>query len=171
MAGDSRWAPSRIVALDRGPADMAELREFCELWRVGDEAFWPFDSVTEALGRQGVFGLVAKAGDDPSWLGVVLCQAGDYSADVLYLFVKTEARGLGIGYALLTALMAELQQRPRLEALFLEVRVGNVAARNLYESLGMREIGRRKGYYRGREDALVMRLDLLPESSSRPGGP
>lgn len=42
--------------------------------------------------------------------------------------------------------------------LYLEVRESNAAARALYERLGFRPIGRRKGYYsRPREDALVLR--------------
>lgn len=44
-------------------------------------------------------------------------------------------------------------------SLWLEVRVGNLAARNLYAKLGFDEVGRRKAYYPaegGREDAVVM---------------
>lgn len=42
--------------------------------------------------------------------------------------------------------------------LYLEVRESNAAARALYQGLGFRPIGRRKGYYsRPREDALVLR--------------
>ena len=47
-------------------------------------------------------------------------------------------------------------------ALFLEVRAGNVAAIQLYENLGFNQVGERPNYYAtpwGREDALVYALD------------
>ncbi|MBI3140749.1 MAG: ribosomal protein S18-alanine N-acetyltransferase [Rhodocyclales bacterium] len=47
--------------------------------------------------------------------------------------------------------------------LFLEVRPSNEAGIGLYRRLGFEQIGRRRGYYpaaRGREDAVVMAVDL-----------
>ena len=41
-------------------------------------------------------------------------------------------------------------------ALTLEVRVGNVAAIQLYERFGFAPAGIRKRYYEGRDDAIVM---------------
>jgi [ribosomal protein S18]-alanine N-acetyltransferase len=49
---------------------------------------------------------------------------------------------------------------------FLEVRPSNAPAISLYHDEGFNEIGRRPRYYPardGREDALVMALELLPE--------
>lgn len=52
--------------------------------------------------------------------------------------------------------------------LWLEVRVGNVRARQVYESHGYRPVGQRKNYYPDtngqREDALVMSLRLREAS-------
>ncbi|MFT5139450.1 MAG: ribosomal-protein-alanine N-acetyltransferase [Lysobacterales bacterium] len=48
--------------------------------------------------------------------------------------------------------------------MFLEVRPSNVDAGHLYRHRGFEEVGMRPAYYqadKGREDALVMRLDLL----------
>lgn len=43
----------------------------------------------------------------------------------------------------------------------LEVRPSNVAARDLYESFGFRETGRRRGYYEdSREDAILLSLSF-----------
>ena len=49
------------------------------------------------------------------------------------------------------------------EWLWLEVRVSNVRARQVYEQHGYRRVGVRKNYYpadQGREDAVVMSLKL-----------
>ncbi|TQF76591.1 ribosomal-protein-alanine acetyltransferase, partial [Elioraea sp. Yellowstone] len=48
--------------------------------------------------------------------------------------------------------------------LFLEVAVGNAAARRLYGRLGFREVGQRRGYYPDGADALVLALALSPPS-------
>jgi ribosomal-protein-alanine N-acetyltransferase len=58
-----------------------------------------------------------------------------------------------------------------MEALFLEVRPSNPNAIALYQSEGFVTVGRRKGYYQasgGREDALVLRLDLAEGASQPP---
>jgi ribosomal-protein-alanine N-acetyltransferase len=52
---------------------------------------------------------------------------------------------------------------------FLEVRPSNLAAVQLYQTLGFNEIGVRRGYYptpRGHEDAQVMALDLRQDSAA-----
>jgi ribosomal-protein-alanine N-acetyltransferase len=42
----------------------------------------------------------------------------------------------------------------------LEVRPGNASALALYRRFGFAEIGRRRAYYHGKEDAIVMARDL-----------
>ena len=64
-------------------------------------------------------------------------------------------RRRGVARRLLWSALHASGQEP-VERAFLEVRAGNHAALALYESLGFRVVGRRKGYYRDGEDALVM---------------
>ena len=69
---------------------------------------------------------------------------------------KHECRGCRLAEQLLayTALQADLEG---LEYMILEVRVSNEAARRLYERLGFRQVGVRRGYYTDtREDALLL---------------
>ena len=68
----------------------------------------------------------------------------------------------GFGRQLMAHLF-EIARGHRLQTLFLEVRLSNEPAKRLYQGLGFETIGQRRGYYPtddGREDALVMRLDL-----------
>jgi [ribosomal protein S18]-alanine N-acetyltransferase len=66
-------------------------------------------------------------------------------------------RRRGLGRRLLEVVLA-LMPEVGVRELFLEVRVSNEAARQLYEAYGFAEVGRRKNYYdRPREDALVLR--------------
>lgn len=69
-------------------------------------------------------------------------------------------RHSGIGCRLLTALI-ETAKQTNSEAVFLEVRESNFAARGLYEKCGFQQTGRRKSYYSNPlEDAIIYRLSL-----------
>ena len=76
------------------------------------------------------------------------------------LAVHAEVRRQGVGAQLLDGAIAAVRTA-RVEALYLEVRDSNAAARALYASRGFVEVGRRREYYRRpKEDALVLRLEL-----------
>jgi [ribosomal protein S18]-alanine N-acetyltransferase len=70
--------------------------------------------------------------------------------------VRPEYRRRGYARALIGAALAAY---PNASHVHLEVRPTNVAALDLYESLGFRTTGRRPRYY-GDEDALLMTLNL-----------
>jgi [ribosomal protein S18]-alanine N-acetyltransferase len=97
-----------------------------------------------------------------------LLAAGGGQADVLTMAVAEDRWGEGIGAALLSGLLAEAARR-RCKEVFLEVRVDNPRAQNLYRRHGFTEIGLRRGYYQpSGTDALVMRRVL--ESAKGPAG-
>jgi len=74
--------------------------------------------------------------------------------------VRAECRSKGFGRCLVEYALREGRNRGATRVL-LEVRSGNVAARQLYESLGFTTIGLRRAYYSEPvEDALVLARDL-----------
>ncbi len=78
---------------------------------------------------------------------------------ILNLAVKPEHRRKGIARALLKNVFDSDEIKP-CRFVYLEVRVSNYPARNLYKSFGFKEIGLRKGYYYNPvEDAVVMLLE------------
>jgi ribosomal-protein-alanine N-acetyltransferase len=81
-------------------------------------------------------------------------------AHITSVTVRDRFRGRGLGRQLTRYLLdVAVQAGARLATL--EVRETNTTARNLYTSLGFRQIGRRKGYYpTSGEDAIVMLLEL-----------
>ena len=91
--------------------------------------------------------------------GFVIARVAGDEAEILTLAVAPEARGQGLGRALLNAAIVEAQRRGA-GAIFLEVGTDNPAALALYAGLGFANVGSRKGYYGGR-DASLLRL-LLP---------
>ncbi len=94
--------------------------------------------------------------------GVLSTGAGE--AHILNVCVAPQHQGQGHGRYLIGRLI-DLARWHRAERVFLEVRPSNPGAIHLYDSMGFNEIGRRPRYYpahKGREDAIVMALELLP---------
>jgi [ribosomal protein S18]-alanine N-acetyltransferase len=105
----------------------------CKTWRLGAELL-------------GYFVLAAAAGE----------------AHLLNLSVAQSRQKSGHGTALLRESLA-LARKLGTVILFLEVRPSNLAAQALYRRFGFRQAGVRRNYYpshSGREDALVLRLEL-----------
>ncbi|GAB3098443.1 ribosomal protein S18-alanine N-acetyltransferase [Lysobacter terrae] len=120
----------------------------------------------------GIFRDCLRA-DYPAWIahhegrivGYFLMSIAAGEAHVLNICVAPEMQGLGHGRRLLHALL-QLARGRGVARVFLEVRPSNGNAIALYHDEGFNEIGRRPRYYPakdGREDALVMAMELLPE--------
>ncbi len=74
--------------------------------------------------------------------------------------IAPEYRCKGLGESLIRSVM-KIMISNGMERMTLEVRVSNLAARNLYKRLGFVTAGVRKGYYAdNREDALIMWAEL-----------
>lgn len=81
-------------------------------------------------------------------------------AHVTNIAVKDTYRGRKLGERLLRELMKTSAFLGAIR-ITLEVRTSNYVAQNLYEKLGFRSVGVRRGYYTdNREDAVVMWADL-----------
>ncbi len=92
--------------------------------------------------------------------GIMSLGAGE--GHILNLCVNPEYRAQGLGRYMLDHLLAYARSH-RTRVAVLEVRCSNAPALALYEAMGFRKIGVRKGYYPafgGREDALVFMLKL-----------
>lgn len=92
--------------------------------------------------------------------GKIVAYAGAWvsfnQAEVMSVAVEPSLRGKGIGTILFGKLIEEVKLRGA-TAITLEVRPSNTAAIKLYESFGLKSVGRRRGYYIDNgEDALIM---------------
>ncbi|MGY3265982.1 MULTISPECIES: ribosomal protein S18-alanine N-acetyltransferase [unclassified Lysobacter] len=96
--------------------------------------------------------------------GYFLLSLAAGEAHVLNICVAPEFQGQGHGRRLLRSLV-QLGRSRGAQRIFLEVRPSNRGAIKLYDEEGFNEIGRRPRYYPardGREDAIVMAMELLP---------
>jgi ribosomal-protein-alanine N-acetyltransferase len=79
--------------------------------------------------------------------------------DILTITVDEKYRRHGIGREFLKRLI-DWSRNQKVEAIMLEVRIGNDAAQPLYTSNGFYPLNTRKDYYGPGLSALVMRKDL-----------
>ena len=124
---------------------------------------WSRDVFSLQLALSNVFGLFCPAG------GTILVRVAADEAEILTLAVSPEVRRGGIG----SALVGDATTRAAAmgaAVVFLEVSVGNSAARLLYNRAGFVEAGIRPRYYSDNSDALVLRLDLDPGQAARAAG-
>ncbi|WP_067799288.1 ribosomal protein S18-alanine N-acetyltransferase [Actinomadura formosensis] len=105
---------------------------------------------------------VVAEGPGGEIVGYAGLAAAGGQADVQTIGVRADHRKNGIGAALLTELLDEAVRRGS-EAVFLEVRADNDAARRLYERFGFARVGLRKRYYQpSNVDAIVMSRRFTP---------
>jgi ribosomal-protein-alanine N-acetyltransferase len=93
-------------------------------------------------------------------VGYVLFWLLPEEVDIHNIAVHRDFRRHGIGQALLQRVLEQARERNS-SRVTLEVRISNIIAQRLYESVGFMAKGIRKGYYSDDgEDALVMTLEL-----------
>jgi ribosomal-protein-alanine N-acetyltransferase len=142
------------------PATPAEAAAMAQAHAGAFDPPWREEDFEDLLEGAGIYGFVAR---NTVALGVILCRVAADEMEVLTLGVTGEARRRGVARALMTAGLGAARQAGA-AACFLEVAVDNPGAIALYESLGFRRAGLRRGYYdrgaAGLTDALVMRREL-----------
>ena len=131
---------------DLPPVMEAELAAYDHPWTEG---------IFRDCLRVGYSCWVCERGEHLIGHGVMSVAAGE--AHILNLCITPAWQGEGLGRRLLERLLGIAIQR-HADTAFLEVRPSNDKAIGLYESVGFREVGRRRDYYTnrvGREDAVV----------------
>jgi ribosomal-protein-alanine N-acetyltransferase len=147
------------------PADLDAVLAL-ELELFGEES-WSRPMLEGELAQQPASRHYLVAQQAGMLIGYAGLLAAGIQADVVTIAVTGSRQGQGTGAALLAALLAEARRR-RCREVFLEVRVDNLRAQQLYRSRGFAEIGVRRGYYQpSGADALVMRLDLAATAGAR----
>lgn len=141
------------------PARAEDLERITRLEDAAFEDSWPRDLLDYELTHTRTFLLVASQGDDAPLPGYVLFHHVAGEAELLRLAVDPPERRRGIGRLLVEHGLERLRQA-NVRVCFLEVRMNNEPAIQLYKGLGFQRVGRRRGYYRDGADALILSLTL-----------
>ena len=150
--------PGALTVRDAGARDLAA----CARWaREAGVPSWTRATLATCL-KNAQYRLFAAERAGRS-IGFALARG---AADELELFVlavdAAERRG-GVGRALWGAVLG-FAERGRAVRIGLEVRASNQGARNFYGRMGLRPVGHRRQYYADGQDAVLMCLELPPQS-------
>jgi [ribosomal protein S18]-alanine N-acetyltransferase len=115
---------------------------------------WTRDHFLDEMRSSFGFPLVAHTSDG-SLAGYLCLKLVLDEAEILDVAVSDSLRGRGIGRILVECALGFCRRRDA-RVVSLEVRASNHPAIALYQRLGFRESGRRKGYYENGEDAILM---------------
>lgn len=106
------------------------------------------------VGHRPFLSLVAEM--DGKIVGYIFYSLAADEMELLTVAVDEAYRRRGIARLLIEAMIIDAGSCD-VRAIFLEVRVSNIAAQDLYSSLGFNKIAMRPGYYvDNKEDAIVM---------------
>jgi len=141
------------------PMTEADLRRVLEIEKNIYAFPWTLGNFRDSI-RAGYACWVYREGRHLIGYAVLVIAADE--AHLLNLSVAAHAQNRGHGRRLLGNVI-EITRARGARVLFLEVRPSNEAGQRLYAGQGFKQVGVRRAYYpahRGREDALVLSLDL-----------
>jgi ribosomal-protein-alanine N-acetyltransferase len=134
-----------------------------EVMRIENRAYahpWTRGNFADSL-KSG-YQLLALMGGD-TLIGYFVAMEGVEEAHLLNITVAPEFQGQGYAVLMLDALSLWARSR-HAQCLWLEVRVSNARALQVYERYGYRRVGERQNYYPAdhgqREHAVVMSMTL-----------
>ncbi|MCR5293794.1 MAG: ribosomal protein S18-alanine N-acetyltransferase [Lachnospiraceae bacterium] len=150
-----------------------DIAEIAEMERLYSKTPWDANGLLSYLLRNDTLFLAADELDEvpeegeapegyydtPHLLGYAGLLMVPYESDILMITVRPSARRQGIASRLIREMKSRVLLRG-VTVIHLEVREGNIPARNLYRKLGFTEDGIRKNYYTEPiENAVLMTLD------------
>jgi ribosomal-protein-alanine N-acetyltransferase len=140
------------------PADATEIAEMSRrLIETGLGWSWTRQRVEHAIRNAEALVLTAVYGSEIIGFGIM--EFGDETAHLSLFAVREPFQRKGIGLRMFEWLRSSALTAG-IALIRLELRVANFDAQAFYRKLGFIETGRAIGYYRGRENALRMALDL-----------
>ena len=134
---------------DAAPADIQAILTIEQ--SAPSAAHWPADQYTTRIKD----GNVIVAEEEGKICGFLCAHVVAGEWEIENVVVDEEFRRNGIGAALMREVLNKWEAAAG-AAVLLEVRESNAAARALYEASGLRDVGRRRSYYRDPgEDAIL----------------
>lgn len=135
-------------------SDLAELEKLCFSVPWSENMF-----AGELENSAAVYRVILYEGKPVAYMGMWLVAD---EGQITNVAVHPDHRRRGLAKELIETFI-NIAKREELGILTLEVRASNQSAINLYKSFGFYQVGLRKNYYEGKEDALLMTLDINDE--------
>ena len=142
-----------------------DIAEILKIEKVSFASPWSKNNFLNELRNKSSYSFVARINLDNHEIvaGYIILWIICNEAHILNIAVHPDFRRMGIGRKLLIY-AAECSSMNNVEEIYLEVRISNIHAINLYEGLGFISVGIRPNYYMdsgdNKEDAVIMLLTL-----------
>ena len=124
--------------------------------RCFPKSAWTYEQLEQSFLQEGFYSVLFEEEQIKGYLGAVV---NAWEAEIAFIAVDVLFRRQSIAENLLDEFIKYLRNTGR-EKIFLEVRVSNTPAINLYTKKGFKSYSIRKNYYEGTEDAICMVFDL-----------
>ena len=136
---------------------VADLDEIKESLIDNFDNFWNYQIFKEELVNNNSSYLVAR------YDGKIVCYGGIKVvldvADVMNIVTRKDKRNMGFGRFILNELI-NIAKEENCKSVTLEVNENNKPAIHLYELFNFKQVGLRKNYYNGIDNAILMTLEL-----------
>ncbi len=137
--------------------NVSDLDEIKENLAENFDNFWSYEIFKEEIVNNNSSYLVARYDDE------IICYGGIKiildTADVMNIVTKKDKRNMGLGKFILNELINVAKEK-NCTSITLEVNENNKPAIHLYEQFGFEQVGLRKKYYCGVDNAILMTLKL-----------
>ena len=139
------------------PLTKADVAQILTVEKASFQDPWTENMFLDSFDSNFFFGFVCEEAGE--MLGYICGDAIYEDAQLMSVATAPAHRKKGVARELIAAFEKECKKRGA-QGCFLEVRVSNIPASTLYQSVGYAPIGLRKRYYQDGEDAIVMQKIL-----------
>lgn len=146
-----------ITKIEIHTMKLADLDEIKEVLYNDFDDFWNYQIFKEELVNNNSSYLVLRYDNKIVGYGGIKIILDE--AELMNIVTKKDKRNMGFARLILNELI-EISKEHHCSKLNLEVNEKNSAAIHLYELFDFKQVGLRKQYYNGKDNAILMTLDL-----------
>ena len=146
-----------ITRIEMHTMKLADLDEIKEVLYNDFDDFWNYQIFKEELVNNNSSYLVLRYDNKIVGYGGIKIILDE--AELMNIVTKKDKRNMGFARLILNELI-EISKEHNCSKLNLEVNEKNSAAIHLYELFDFKQVGLRKQYYNGKDNAILMTLDL-----------
>lgn len=137
---------------------LSDLEEIKPNLQKDFDDFWNYEIFKEELAHNNSSYLVLRYDDE------IVCFGGFKKiideADIMNIITKKSKRNMGFARLILNELI-NIAKEENLKSITLEVNENNKPAIHLYELFEFKQVGFRKKYYNGTDNAILMTLNII----------
>jgi len=137
---------------------LSDLEEIKPILQEDFDDFWNYEIFKGELANNNSSYLVLRYDDE------IVCFGGFKkiidTADIMNIVTKKSKRNMGFARLILNELI-NIAKEENLKYITLEVNENNKPAIHLYEIFNFKQVGLRKNYYKGTDNAILMTLNII----------